>query len=101
MIRLLGTDIDSDVAARLGLPTHAVRRKRWKTGIPPYDASRQRRGFVWTRRKIALLGTNVDRVIAKWLRISAATVAIKRAQLGIKSFYPQRRIRWTKKWARA
>jgi hypothetical protein len=96
MTHLLGTDVDSNVAARLGVPTHAVRRKRWKMGIPPYDPSQQRRKFVWTRDKIALLGTDVDRVIAKRLGVSVPTVAIKRAELDIKSYYPQHRIRWTR-----
>jgi hypothetical protein len=97
MIQLLGTDIDSNIATQLGFPEHSVSLKRWKMGIAPYANRRKKRNtFAWTRDKIALLGTDGDRVIARRLGVSVPTVAIKRTQVGIRSFYPQRRIRWTK-----
>ena len=100
MIRLLGTDTDANIATRLGIPEHAVRFKRWKMDIPSYvEYSGKQNTFEWTRAKIALLGTNLDGVIARRLGVTRSAVALKRAQLGIKSFYPQRRIRWTKEMA--
>jgi hypothetical protein len=99
MTRWLGADTDNNIADRLGLTEHVVRRKRRIMGIAPFDEGRQRKVVVWTGEKIALLGSDVDRVIAKGLGVSVPTVAIKRTELGIKSFYPQRRIRWTRKMA--
>jgi hypothetical protein len=100
MIRLLGTDTDGNLATRLGIPEHAVRFKRWKMDIPSYvDYAGKLNTFAWTRDKIALLGTNLDGVIARRLGVTRSAVALKRAQLDIKSFYSQRRIRWTKEMA--
>jgi hypothetical protein len=97
MIRLLGTDTDGNIATRFGIPEYAVRFKRWKMDIPSYvEYSGKQNTFEWTRDKIALLGTNLDGVIARRLGVTRSAVALKRAQLGIKSFYPQWRIRWTK-----
>jgi hypothetical protein len=98
-IALLGTDTDGKVAARLGLSTMAVQRRRFSLGIPPYAGSPfLPPGHEWTRREIRLLGTLPDRKVAKILGLSDSTVMYKRQALRIP---PYRRrlppIRWTKK----
>jgi hypothetical protein len=99
MMQLMGTDIDHNIAAKLGLPTYAVRHKRQRMGIPPCGGAVEQRhanAFLWTKAKIALLGTDCDRKIAARLRTSLGVVTRQRVHLGIPSFYRQRRILWSK-----
>lgn len=83
-IALLGTDHDSVIGERLGIPTHTLENKRRRLRIPP----NLRR---WTDAEIALLGTRTDREAAAQLGRQTAAVRRKREMLGI----PPSSRRWT------
>lgn len=83
-VALLGTDHDSAIAERLGVPKHVVEGKRRRLGIA---------GILerWTDEEVALLGTRTDREVATRLVRTTAAVRRKREILGIQPFVP----RWT------
>jgi hypothetical protein len=75
--RLLGTDHDRVIAARIGRTAAAVRARRAKLGIPPYSGWAAK-GRGWTAEELALLGTDDDRVIAARIGRTPAAVRQKR-----------------------
>lgn len=78
-IVLLGTDTDTAIAKRLGLPQYTVENKRRRLGIP---------GFLepWRPAEIALLGKMTDRRVAQRIVRSVEAVRTKRQKLGIPPF---------------
>ena len=102
MIRELGSDTDSAVAAALRIPFSAVGRKRRLLGIPPFvrqaPRRRQPREIDWKPEDLARLGKMSDRALAKKLRISTGSVLGKRQRLGIAPWRARpTRVVWTGK----
>lgn len=81
-LKLLGTDVDSAIAAKIGRSANAVRKKRQETAI----ASAYRRD--WKPRELKLLGTMADAALAEMLGCSRLCVFKKRRALGIAAFSP-------------
>lgn len=80
-LALLGTDIDSAIAKRLGFPDYVVWNKRTDLGIPAYGKVPP-----WTEEEIALLGTMYDTKVAKKLGRTLFSVKRKRETMQIPAF---------------
>ncbi len=98
MVVLLGTDSDRNIATQLEIHHGSVFRKRRILGIPAFQppTSIDTKGFLWTKKSIALLGKASDREVAKTFGISSASVQSKRSFAGISPFKPaNKKIQWT------
>lgn len=78
-IKLLATDTDATVAARIGRSPKAVEAKRLALKIPPATAHARR----WAPRELALLGKISDAAVAARIGCSRQHVISKRRTLGI------------------
>ncbi len=85
-VRLLGTDRDVVIAARLGVPETRVAWKRRALGIPGWSPRAR-----WQPHEVARLGQASDKKVAAELGRSPQTVAFKRRALGIPVFTPRPR----------
>lgn len=85
-VKLLGTDRDIVIAARLGVPETRVAWKRHALGIASFTLRRR-----WQHHEVARLGKASDKKIAAELGRSRPTVAIKRRALGIPVYAPKPR----------
>ncbi len=83
-IALLGTRIDKEVAAMIGLKKYTVLQKRMALGIPPLKPIAKR--LKWTASMIAALGSMSDVKLAAQIGTRADIVTKKRAELGIPAF---------------
>ena len=78
----LGTEVDEQIAARIGCSRQAVALRRRKLGVPPFRLHvRPRRR--WTQHELAALdGEESDERLAARLARTVAAVRSKRRQLG-------------------
>jgi hypothetical protein len=92
-VKLLGTDLDTVIAKRIGCSKRQVQKARDAQGI---KARRPRR--LWTAEESTLLGTMSDCELAKRLNRSHTVVSKQRRLLGIRVFVPDdlRNTKWTR-----
>ncbi|MHB1035584.1 MAG: hypothetical protein ACYC0Y_13150 [Pirellulales bacterium] len=76
-LRLLGTDTDRAVAAKIGRTPKAIGAKRHKLGMTEPQSS------PWTQKELRLVGTDTDRAVAAKIGRTAKAVTHKRDELGI------------------
>lgn len=84
-LKLLGTDLDSRIADRIGRSYLSVYGKRRALGIASFFR------FAWKARHVKQLGTKSDAVLARAWGISRQAVIKKRKALGIDCACPQNR----------
>lgn len=77
---LLGSDIDSVIAKRIGRTTSAVRHRRERLKIPRVDAVRS---DLWSEDELALLGTDTDQRVSEQTRRTLTAVKQQRDKLKI------------------
>lgn len=80
-LALLGKHPDKAIAARVGLSTTSVVRKRQLLGIPPYRPVYPQ--TKWTPRMLAALGRMSDLEVSRRFGVSYRAVNSKRRELGI------------------
>ncbi|MCM8540777.1 MAG: hypothetical protein NE328_10925 [Lentisphaeraceae bacterium] len=93
-VKLLGTDKDDVVAAKVGVSTSAVAAKRRELSIPPFRSPGNPSQRNWTEDEMAMLGKCTDSELASKLKISITTVGNKRRALGIRRYSKPDRL-WT------
>lgn len=79
----LGTTLDTELAALLGLSPSTVTVRRQSLGIKPF---RTNQAIEWTYEMIRALGQVPDKRIAREFNVSDASVKVKRIELGILPF---------------
>lgn len=100
--KLLGTALDTELAAKWNIGVYHVRQRRILHGIPPFqippvpesEVSR-RPPHQWTKKEEALLGTQPDTVIADRLDLDPGVVTVHRNRLGILPFRRGGPVEWT------
>ena len=85
-IKILGTDKDEVIAARVGVSTSAVAAKRRELSIPPFRSPGNPSQRNWSEEELSLLGKCSDSELAEKLNISITTVGNKRRALGISRY---------------
>ncbi len=78
----LGTDIDRNIAKRLGRSVRSIESRRRVLGVAPYIPHDRE----WTADEIAMLGTTSDAALADHLGCSRLTVYRQRERHGIGPF---------------
>ena len=86
-VKLLGTDTDAAVAARIGRTPGSVKFKRYQLGIPAHPRRRRE----WTKRELSLLGTMSDAAVADRLGVSDQHVLDTRRRHGAECYSPKNR----------
>ncbi len=76
LIARLGHEPDSRIARELGISATSVHKKRWRHGIPPFQARRQ-----WRPEELEMVGTDPDEEVAERLgRTPEAVAKVRRSR---------------------
>jgi len=82
-LALLGTDIDKNVAAKIGCNLHTIHQKRRELGIPSFNPHRGKTNW---DEIIPHLGTMPDDEIARKFSVGIQNVRLHRLRAGIPSY---------------